>query len=49
MKKLVKLVLCLALIAVAVFAPVGAKEGPGPDDRPIGWISINSVGSPVRF
>jgi len=44
MKKIAKLVFCLAFIAVMVFVPVGAKEGPGPDDRPIGWINcINSV------
>ena len=44
MKKIAKVILCLVLLAVMVLAPVGAKEGPGPDDRPISHInSINSV------
>ena len=38
MKKIVKLVLCLVLVAMLCFAPKAANNpGPGPDDRPISY------------
>ena len=40
MKKIAKVLVCLVIIAVMVLAPVGAKEGPGPDDRPIGHVEV---------
>ncbi|MDD3191780.1 MAG: hypothetical protein PHP41_03410 [Bacilli bacterium] len=42
MKKLAKVFLCLTLIAMLCFATMGVrKDGPGPDDRPIGYINVS--------
>lgn len=44
MKKIVKGLLCLALIAMLCFAPSVTNAGPGPDDRPISYsIGIGKV------
>lgn len=38
MKKIVKVLLCLALVTILCIAPVMSnKGGPGPDDRPISY------------
>lgn len=37
MKKILKAVLCLAMIAIVVLAPGVAKDGPPVDDRPISY------------
>ncbi len=43
MKKLIKVVLCLILVAMLSFAPKLTQGpgdgGPGPDDRPISYIN----------
>lgn len=53
MKKFVKYLLCLALVAMLCFVPAVVKQGPGtpggpgPDDRPIGYIIMVSSVKPT--
>ncbi|MDD4213094.1 MAG: hypothetical protein PHY42_06865 [Bacilli bacterium] len=54
MKKAIKFVLVLVMVGLMTFAPVmkqgpGTPPGPGPDERPIGYIcTTSSYSSYVR-